>query len=207
MVRTRGWIFIVLSLSCAGCGASRHGTCLNGDWYKIGREDGAEGKTAIHHFHNRANTCSAFNFAADERTYLKGRHAGLKEYCTISGMYGHGILAKPYRPVCGNQFESLFRLAYRWGHNASPTVNQLAQVEEAIRNADDQLREERIRPKRKERIRDEIERLEAERARLKHELDRIQRLASNEIGRLRYQLGNKGTDLSHYSIRGANSGH
>jgi hypothetical protein len=69
------------------------------------------------------------------------------------------------------------------------------------------LREERIRPKRKERIRDEIERLEAERARLKHELDRIQRLASNEIGRLRYQLGNKGTDLSHYSIRGANSGH
>lgn len=193
MTLVRGVFFIILVLSCAGCGASLHTTCLNGDWYKIGKRDGTEGKSASHLFDKHAKACSIFKIALNKPAYLEGQRAGLKDYCSIGGMYGQGILGKPYRRACPKASESVLKLAYSWGRKASPVITQLTEVEDAIRDTSDQLYESSHKPKQEDRLNEEIERLEGEHARLEKELGRIQTLASKEVGQVNYRLQkNKG---------------
>ena len=191
----RGFVVLLLII-CVGCSASLHETCLNGDWHKIGKRDGADGKTASHLFGRHAKTCSAFNITPDKPAYLKGQQEGLAAYCSPNGIFNQGMQGAPYKSVCPKALDPLLRTAYGWGQKATLIALQLIKVQDAIADARAQMDRSGQKWEERDRLADEVVRLTNEENRIKGELKRVEQAASEDVTRLAKQLGKQGIDLS-----------
>lgn len=66
--------------------------CREGNWYEIGRRDGALGRP-ISTFDRYVNGCFEYEVKPDRKAYFEGRYAGLERYCTYQNGLEQGKLS------------------------------------------------------------------------------------------------------------------
>lgn len=111
----------VLLSGCANGGGFAPGgmfgpqtTCAALDWGGVGFEDGSNGRS-IAEFDRRVAGCQPGGPAPDRVTYLAGRDAGLRSYCTGERGYSEGYSGRRYDGVCPVQLAAAYQTGYAKG--------------------------------------------------------------------------------------------
>lgn len=109
-------LLVVLGLGLAGCASLSKESCLEGDWYTIGLQDGSNGRKAERRF-DHEETCTEHGVSVQVQVdeYIKGREAGLRLYCTPESGYQIGLRVDYYYDVCPADLKPAFTQAYRLG--------------------------------------------------------------------------------------------
>ncbi len=87
--------FLVL----ASCASLSEDQCRAGDWFAIGQNDGAQGRS-LSHFTNHARACNEYGIAPNQTQWVAGREAGLPLYCTAENAYSVGRSGRTLNNVC-----------------------------------------------------------------------------------------------------------
>lgn len=173
---------LAIIVAMSGCTTLSQGQCLTGDWFMIGRQDGADGLQRSRLFDHR-EACAQYGVIPDPAAYEAGRRAGLLRYCTPDSGYREGRQGHPYRSVCPLPTEPGFLAGYRNGR-------VIHDAQEALEDVDREI------SSREHRLEDEDEALtDDERHRLLMELrdlHRDYRHLQRELDRLRYLHGRPG---------------
>ncbi len=134
-------IAALLFLSCISCAPRITETqCRQGDWYEIGRRDGALGKP-ITAFDRYADACFEYEVKPDRKAYFEGRDAGLEAYCTYQNGLEQGKLGRVYRHVCPADLEPDYLAGYRRGKEIKAITRKLQKLERRQRSIDHQIKE------------------------------------------------------------------
>lgn len=144
----------------SGCASLSTDECRQGDWYGIGRHDGAAGYPASQFEHHR-KACAEIGVLPQWSPYAAGRDEGLTTYCTPFNGYAVGRRGEAYRYVCPKTLEDDFLSRHRVGleiYRASQEVRrlegQIAHQRRELEKADDRRQRE---------VRERIRHLERER--------------------------------------------
>lgn len=102
------YLFLLTALALlAACATLDENQCRAGNWYDIGLNDGANGRSNDYIFEH-AKACNEFGIAPKAAPWRKGRTEGLKQYCTVSNAYRIGQRGQHLNSVCSG--ENLSRL-------------------------------------------------------------------------------------------------
>ncbi len=86
-------------LLLVGCATLSEDECKGGDWYEIGRSDGADGRK-FDFILQHAKACNKFDIKPIASEWRRGRDAGLPLYCTPVRAHAEGKRGKHLSPVC-----------------------------------------------------------------------------------------------------------
>ena len=129
--------YLVLLLApflLAACATLSEDECRAGNWYDIGREDGADGRRSdfiIQH----AKACNKIGIAPVRAEWEQGRQEGLLIYCRPRRAYEEGTRGRRLSPVC--PVEDLAELErankrgliwYRIGQDISQAKSDIRQI-------------------------------------------------------------------------------
>jgi hypothetical protein len=90
-------------------------SCLERDWYEVGRRDGSQGLVPDR-MYRFAKECKGEDKHSDWQTiYTNGRNAGLVEYCDPKNAYDLGRSGTKYESVCPSTVEAAFLKNYDKG--------------------------------------------------------------------------------------------
>jgi hypothetical protein len=107
-----------------GCATLSQEACLEGDWFRIGYEDGFKGYQSSR-IVDHVKACREYNIAPDKSDYQKGWDDGVTNYCTKENGYEIGEDVDTYRNVCPSHLEKEFLQGYLLGLDAAETeINQ-----------------------------------------------------------------------------------
>lgn len=131
-----------------GCATLSEAECVTGDWYGIGRGDGAQGRS-----HERLGehieACQSHGITPDHTLYEQGRQEGLLSFCTPQSGFRRGRLGGSYGGVCPAHLEGDFLAGYSDGRmvHAAQSIydaaynDQQRYIQDA-RNLESQIRTE-----------------------------------------------------------------
>jgi hypothetical protein len=111
--------FILLGMvlfALAGCATLNEQECLTGDWYTIGYEDGAKGRT-VDRIGKYRKSCADYDISPDLQAYQAGREEGLQEFCQPQNGFNLGQRGGGYSGVCSVDLELDFVAAYDAGRH------------------------------------------------------------------------------------------
>ncbi len=119
-------------LLLAACATLSENECRAGDWYAIGKEDGAEGRRD-NFILQHAKACNEFGIRPNKTEWLKGRAAGLPLYCTPGKAFDVGRRGRHLSPVCpASQLATLERANQR-GLRVNRIEQEIREIESDIR--------------------------------------------------------------------------
>lgn len=182
-----------LMLLLTACSSISKDECLLGDWYSLGVNDGKAGTLATK-FRDYQKDCAEHGIKPDFKAYQQGHSQGLVFYCDFPHGEAHGRSGAQYNTACTGKLEPDFRRGYQQGrrwHQAKSAVDQLAAAISNIELRIDQSRDEIYRnnqhiaaendPNRRaallyrtDRLRDDLEKYNAELGRLQVQLYQAQ---------------------------------
>lgn len=116
----------------AACASLSEDECRAGNWYEIGRSDGADGRTSAF-IAQHAKACRDFGIAPVQSEWERGRQAGLPLYCTPSRAFAEGRRGKHLNPVCPTADLATLTRANERGL-------RLNRIEQDIREAENDIR-------------------------------------------------------------------
>jgi len=119
------------------CATLSEEACRSGDWEGIGYRDGANGRYQDY-LTNHAEACADYGIAPDTTAWLRGRSAGLLEYCTPANVYQVGRRGHEMTAVCQGHDVSDLRLANYFGLRYHEITEDIDDLEDDI----DDLRHE-----------------------------------------------------------------
>jgi hypothetical protein len=124
---------IVLALAplllLAACATLDEGECRQGDWFEIGKADGAAGRQADFILQH-AKACNEYGIRPVRSEWERGRQEGLKLYCTPRRVYEDGKRGRIMPQVCPASMEAELRTANQRGLR----VNRIEQEMQEIQN-------------------------------------------------------------------------
>lgn len=130
---------LALLLALAGCATLTPEECRTADWYRIGVADGAEGwGTGRIEQHRRA--CAETGVSPDAAAWLRGRLAGLRQYCTPATAHEVGRRGGAIAPGCTEGELVTMRPAHRWGEIFWQLGLEIVGIEADIAAAEAELR-------------------------------------------------------------------
>lgn len=156
---TRKLIFLILcsALALSGCATYSRDECESGNWAAIGEQDGRDGR-APDKFDLHVKACKLDRSESSRTAYMAGRSKGLTSYCTPARGYREGSLGQQYLNSCPAALEPQFLKGYQLGRRIYQAESQQSDLADAIRAASGA---------------GEKQRLEAENAKLKAEIERL----------------------------------
>lgn len=185
----------------AGCATMTRSECIDGNWRRIGYQDGTMGYPPSRiGEHERA--CAAHGVPVDARAYLESREQGLEVYCTPQRGFSVGSDGRSYAGVCPRGLEEGFLAGYadgRFVHDASQAADQARSDASAIEHRIRQLRKdidqtrerigaEGLAERERDALRAELRRLREDMERAERDLVRAERAreaAEREFDRAR----------------------
>ena len=120
-------------LILAACATLDEGECRAGNWFEIGKRDGAKGRAADFIFQH-AKACNGFGIAPEAGPWRRGRAEGLKFYCQPFEAYRNGTRGRRLAPVCEGDTSALQRAnarGLRW-HDIGREINSVEREIAAI---------------------------------------------------------------------------
>ena len=128
----------LLLLLLGACATLDEGQCKQGDWYTIGKSDGAEGRQADFILQH-AKACNEFGIKPIRSEWERGRQDGLKLYCTPSRVYLDGKRGRIMPPVCPASMTAELQAANRTGLRVNRIEQEMREVESDIRSINSEL--------------------------------------------------------------------
>jgi len=162
-------MLVGLSAMLSACTTLSREECSSGDWYKIGVQDGTDGRPA-ERFDRHVKACGREGKASDREQYLTGREKGLISYCTTVRGYREGELGQKYYDVCPQLSVSQFQTGYQLGGRIRQLESRISDVNEAYFAASQGLEQKSLAETERGRLLLEQARLQAEEARLNEQL-------------------------------------
>ena len=121
-------------LFLGACTTLSESECVSGDWFEIGREDGAKGRSS-EFILQHAKACNEFGIAPDRARWREGRQLGLKAYCTPRKAYDLGARGRSFANVCPaadqaslQRVNARGRTWHRIGLEIAQTRNEIAAI-------------------------------------------------------------------------------
>ena len=131
-----------------GCATLSEAECVAGDWYGVGRADGAQGRNNDR-LGEHIEACQSHGITPDHVLYEQGRQQGLVSFCTPESGFRRGRTGGGYGGVCPADLEPDFLAGYSDGRmvNAAQSaydtaVNDQNRYLQQARNIEDQIRHE-----------------------------------------------------------------
>jgi hypothetical protein len=155
LLRPRALVWLPL-LFLSACASMNKSQCLSADWYAIGVEDGARGRS-LEYLGNHRRACAEYGVAPDAQRYQAGRDAGLRSFCTYDRGYAIGRAGQGRPTVCPDRLAANFDAGYGDGRQRYDLTRRLDAVHEQMRQSKAALKVGI--PNARERAR-EVERLE-----------------------------------------------
>ena len=140
-------IFIIAILSAigvAGCATMSENECASADWYSVGHQDGAEGRS-LDTANQRGAACNNHGYRMNHARYRQGRDAGLALYCTPTRGYDLGAAGRDYNGVCIGHDEATFVSAYREGRELFSYTSAVARARADVADAEAGIRKAKKR--------------------------------------------------------------
>lgn len=131
---------VALGLALVACASKseKAATCVQRDWYELGRRDGYQG-AVLDRLNTYKQECGA-EFSNDFATvYMNGRNAGLVEYCLPENAYELGRMGLTYTYVCPSTMEPQFLSSYRKGQQARLLQIKKRELDTKIESLTDQI--------------------------------------------------------------------
>lgn len=131
---------VLALITVASCATLSENECQSGDWFEIGKEDGARGR-ALDFIVQHAKACNEFGIAPQADPWRAGRVEGLKTYCTPRNAYNIGQRGRKLAPVCtGDNLRRLQALNAR-GIRWHRITREIRDVERDISSVNSELSE------------------------------------------------------------------
>ncbi|MCB0421647.1 MAG: DUF2799 domain-containing protein [Bdellovibrionales bacterium] len=108
------FLLSLVLLFLSGCAHEVKQACNEVDWYEIGRNDGAVGRTEDY-FQNYESYCPSGKIDRVQVLYFHGREAGLSSYCDPKNAFELGHSGKIHDHVCPLEYQNSFLLHYNRG--------------------------------------------------------------------------------------------
>jgi hypothetical protein len=124
---------IALMAACllASCASLDKDECRNADWYAIGLEDGARGRT-VERLGDHRRACAEHGVAPQTERYVAGRNEGLKSFCTYERGYSQGRAGQAYAGACPKEMAAGFVAGYQRGREGYELNRRLQETEREI---------------------------------------------------------------------------
>ena len=142
------YLAILLLLPLAACATLSEDQCREGDWYAIGLNDGADGRSPDF-IRNHAKACADYGVMPDRSLWEKGRQEGLALYCRPSRAWKEGARGRHLKPVCPPEIVPRLERAnwrgltyHRIGEDINDAERDISQINSELANlpADDPAR-------------------------------------------------------------------
>ncbi|MDJ0637272.1 MAG: DUF2799 domain-containing protein [Paracoccaceae bacterium] len=125
-------------LFLAACATLSESECRAGDWYAIGKKDGANGRQSSF-LQQHAKACADYGIRPDQTAWEEGRRDGLPLYCTRRRAFEEGRRGKHLSPVCpSSQLAELTRANER-GLRVNRIEQDIREIENDIRQINSEL--------------------------------------------------------------------
>lgn len=112
------------ALVLSSCATLSKEQCVMGNWQVIGYNDGVAGYSA-ERLAAHTKACAKANVSPDYLAWERGRHQGLKQYCTPSNAYALGRRGQQFNSVCPSQMLPELRRRYTQGYDHYKLAAQL----------------------------------------------------------------------------------
>lgn len=113
MPRPLLFILILAIASTTGCATRPNNKCSS-SWEEMGFLDGRTGRPAGD-IRKHSKACHTSEPSPDREAYLRGRDAGLAQYCTGQGGFFVGRTNGSYEGVCASRDEASFLVGFNKG--------------------------------------------------------------------------------------------
>lgn len=161
-----------------GCATLSEAECVAGDWYGVGRADGAQGRS-YDRLGEHIEACQAHGVTPDHVLYEQGRQQGLLSFCTPQSGFRRGRTGGGYGGVCPADLEPDFLAGYSDGRmvhaaqsaydtaysDQSRYLQQARDIESQIRSEEASLDVEALSDDQRRTIRGRIRQLRSDRDR------------------------------------------
>ena len=151
-LRTASSILLLLVAACASLDKDE---CVTADWYAIGLEDGAHGRS-VERLGDHRRACAKYAVAPNTERYVAGRNEGLKSFCTHERGYSEGRAGNGYVAACPQPAN--FLAGYNRGRELHELHRRLEEVNREIGRSKQALTEGIPNPRARA---NEVEKLEA----------------------------------------------
>lgn len=152
-----------------GCATLSKSDCLSGDWVRIGKQDGADGRTRSR-FAKHVEACEKHGVSPNRLKYEAGYKEGLVTYCTEENGFAVGRRGDRYENVCPASREGSFLSRYRAGKEIYDVESELKSVDSDISSLESKLSSDNLYESDRRRALDKVYRLRADRDSLQRRL-------------------------------------
>ena len=125
-------------LALTACATLSEEECQGGDWYAIGKADGAEGRKASF-IEQHAKACNKYGIAPNKTQWLRGREDGLPLYCTPAKAFDEGRRGQHLSPVCPAQGLAVLERENARGLRVHRIEQDIRETENRIRSVNAEI--------------------------------------------------------------------
>jgi hypothetical protein len=122
----------------SGCATLSKNECLEANWFEVGYRDGNMGKPRAV-FQEHVDSCAKHRVKPNRDAYYKGRHEGLKLYCTKQNGYKLGKLGAKYQYACPPELEPKFLDGYVKGKRVHAYKSKIASFKKHLKNIEKEI--------------------------------------------------------------------
>ncbi len=164
---------VIATATLSGCASLSESECLQANWYAIGMEDGAKGKS-LSSLGSHRRACADAGVSPDVDQYTAGRDEGLIQYCTAANGLDAGKRGVSYRGVCPADYELEFLNAYRVGKLIHTVRTEMAANSRAVTRIEKELGEEEVDAEKRASLAYDLRALERDFGRLQYQLEELE---------------------------------
>jgi hypothetical protein len=121
----------LIALATGGCSTMSETECQAVEWRTIGYEDGVAGYPGSHIAKHR-KACAKYGVRPDLALYQQGREEGLREHCQPANGYRIGVRGGSYGGICPADLEPAFVSAFEEGRQLYTLEARLANAESQL---------------------------------------------------------------------------
>jgi hypothetical protein len=125
-------------LLLSGCATMNEDECRSADWYSVGFEDGAHGRS-INYIGNHREACAEYGISPQAGRYQDGWNEGIRRYCTPRNGYEAGMRGRSRSTQCPADLAREFRVAYQYGYRIYLLQRDLSAIDHDMRAAEKEL--------------------------------------------------------------------
>lgn len=125
-------------LLLAGCATMNEDECRSADWYSVGFEDGAHGRS-INYIGNHREACAEYGISPQADRYQDGWNQGIRRYCTPRNGYQAGMRGHSRSAQCPSDLARDFDIAYQYGHRIYLLNRELSDIDRDMRTMQNEL--------------------------------------------------------------------
>ena len=167
------WCAVFATALLSGCASLSESECLQANWYAIGMEDGANGRS-LSSLGNHRRACADAGVSPDVDEYTAGRSEGLTQYCTAANGLYSGKRGITYRGVCPSEYELEFLNAYRVGKHIHTVRTEMAANSRAVTRIEKELGEAEVDPEKRASLAYDLRALERDFGSLQYQLEELE---------------------------------